>query len=143
VTFNRLFGLVTIAVVAAGVVLAFLFLGTPAHQRQVSLDEHRARVLDGIASSINDRYRAQPLPPRLPEDILALDAANERGYEFHRVDATHYRLCTVFATNGSVEGAEIYVFGGPSSARVWRHGAGRTCYEFDVTVSPPMPRPTS
>lgn len=139
-TFERLFGLVTIAVVAAGVVLAFVFLGTPAHEQLVSLDEWRVRDLDTIATSLNARYQGHPLPARLPSDLVVLDKPNKRNYEFHRVDTRHYQLCTAFATSGSPEGASAYDVGGPSYASAWRHGAGRTCYQFDVTMSPPVPQ---
>lgn len=138
-TFNRLFGLVTIAVVAAGVVSAFLFLGTPAHQRLISLDETRVRDLQAIASSLNLRYQSSSLPERLPNDLVLLDN-EKRAYEYRRADATHYRLCTVFAASYSPKNDGAYLISGEQYARNWAHGAGRRCYQFNVTQSPPVPQ---
>lgn len=137
--FNRLFGVMTIAVVITGIVLAFIYLGTPAHQRLVSLDEKRVRDLETIASSLNARYQSTPLPSRLPGDLVILDDGHNQSYEFHRLDATHYTLCTVFATSYSLENG-AYSVEGVEGAERWRHGVGRTCYKFDVTQTPLMPQ---
>lgn len=138
-TFERLFGLVTIAVVAAGVVLAFVFLGTPAHQRSISLDETRVRDLQTVATSLNARYQSRPLPVRFPDDLVLFDNGKPE-FVYRRVDATHYRLCTVFAASYSPRNDGAYLITGERYARNWQHGAGRTCYEFDVTQSPPVPQ---
>jgi hypothetical protein len=139
VTFNRLFGLVTIALVAAGVALAFLFLGTPSHQRSISLDETRVRDLQAIASSLDVRYQRSSLPERLPDDLVLLDNGR-RDYEYRRVDATHYRLCTVFAASYSPRNDGVYLISEGQYARNWQHGVGRTCYQFNATQSPPVPQ---
>ena len=138
-TFNRLFGIATIAIVAAGIVLAFLFLGTPAHQRSISLDEKRVRDLQTVASSLNERYQRRPLPARFPDDLVLFDNGKPE-FEYRRVDATQYRLCTVFAASYSPRSDGTYLISGEQSARTWQHAAGLTCYQFDVTQSPPVPQ---
>ncbi|MBV8344782.1 MAG: hypothetical protein JO190_07285 [Candidatus Eremiobacteraeota bacterium] len=136
-TFNRLFGAVAFATVLAGVALAFSFLGTPAHQRLISLDDVRVWHLQRTASQLHDRYPNGGLPARLPEDLALKDPTTEQTFEYHRVDAERYVICAVFATNESSDRGQVYPAGAQWVARDWKHGAGRACYELDVTASPP------
>lgn len=138
--FNRLFGFGTFAVVIIGLGLAFVFLGTPSHQRLVSLDERRVGDLEKVASSLHNGYQTGSLPERLPEYLATVDPVTKRTYEFRRLDPTHYLLCAVFSTNEpAADGAEYsdVVQAFPHAA--WRHGAGRACFKFDVTQTPPVP----
>lgn len=134
-----------IAFVLGGLTLAFVYLGTPAHQRLVSLDERRASDLEKIATTLNRRYQVRGLPAVGAETDLENDFPRDpitgQHYQFRRVDATRYVLCAVFATAGSAGGDEQRWTNGivwPLSD--WRHAAGRTCYELNVTESPPTPR---
>lgn len=140
---NRIFALGTIVVVIAGLALAFEFLGTPARQRLLVLDDLRVRDLREIASVLHDRYGAGGVPTQLPSDLIGHDPETKRSYEFRRVDATHYVLCATFATPGpgEVAGYEYHELQYVWPRREWRHRAGRQCYELDVSSSPPMPHP--
>ncbi len=138
-TLNRIFVLTTIVAVLAGLGLAFAFLGTPSHQRLVSLDEERVRGLQAIAVSLHDHYRDGGLPKVLPASAPRIDTSRIRDFEYRRVDGTHYMLCATFSTNdGDDEDflAQSEVVWPP---HVWRHDAGHHCYKFDVTESEPMP----
>jgi hypothetical protein len=138
VNLNRLFLAGATVVVAGGLALAFVFLGTPAHQRLELIDAHRVRDLETIASSLQRRYRSGGLPQRLPDDLVVNDPGAKEGYSYRRIDATHYALCATFDTDEPVENGESVIV--LSSRNAWRHGAGRTCYKFDVTESPPTPQ---
>jgi len=141
VNLNRLFVFGAIAVVIAGLALAFGFLGTPAHQRQVSMDKRRINDLIDITNSLHNRYQDGALPRYLPESITARDPASRQTYEYRRVDATHYVLCAAFDTNDHFESGDEST--GPAVAwprYAWQHGRGRTCYQFDVTETPSVPR---
>jgi hypothetical protein len=135
VNLNRLFVFGALAMVIAGLALAFGFLGTPAHQRLVSFDERRLDDLESIASTLHERYQAGGLPVRLPENVRSVDPVTKRSYEFHRTDATHYQLCAVFSTKLTTDTDSR---NGAWRPRVWPHDAGLTCYRFDVT-EPPTP----
>jgi hypothetical protein len=135
VNLNRLFVLAAVALVIAGLALAFGFLGTPAHQRLVSIDEQRLDDLESIASSLHEDYQAGGLPSRLPANVTSADPVTKRRYEFRRTDATHYQLCAVFSTKLTAEPQATNVQWRP---RGWPHDAGMTCYKFDVT-EPPTP----
>jgi hypothetical protein len=135
VNLNRLFVFGAIALVFAGLVLVFGFLGTPAHQRLVSIDEQRLDDLESVASVLHERYEAGGLPSRLPANVTSVDPVTKRSYEFRRTDATHYQLCAVFSTKLGVDTDSPNVAWRP---RGWPHEAGLTCYKFDVT-EPPTP----
>jgi hypothetical protein len=135
VNFNRLFTFGAVAMVFAGLALAFGFLGTPAHQRLVSFDEQRLDDLESIASTLHERYQTGGLPARLPENITTVDPVTKQRYEFRRISATEYQLCAVFSTKLNAEPQATNVTWRP---RGWPHEAGRSCYSFDVTA-PPSP----
>jgi hypothetical protein len=144
VNLNRLFVIGAIGVVALGLAVAFVFLGTPSHQRLVSLDNHRIRELTEIAQRLHNRYPSGKLPRRAPSDLSLHDPATAQSYSFHRVDSTHYVLCAVFDTDDTTnigeqaaEEAMQAIMIPPSD---WRHPAGRVCYEFEVTQGTPTPR---
>jgi hypothetical protein len=139
VSFNRLFGVAAFGTVLAGVALAFTFLGTPAHQRLVALDDVRVSNLQRTASLLHDRYPSGGLPARLPEDLALKDPATKQNYEYRRVDAKRYVICAAFATNETSDRGQVYPAGAQWFARDWKHGAGRACYQLDVTASPPAP----
>jgi hypothetical protein len=133
--FNRIFVLGAIVLVVGGLALAFAFLGTPSHQRLVSLDEKRVQDLQEIASLLHGRYQSGGLPSVLPGTFFANDAAAMREYEYHRIDATHYMLCATFSTNSDNDeenrGQESVL----RHQHIWRHGAGRKCNKFNVALS--------
>lgn len=136
---NRLFVIGAIVVVIVGLGLGFKFLGTPAHQRVVLMDERRTADLQRITNVLHGRYPSGGLPKRLPASILDRDPVTSRGYEFRRVNATHYVLCAVFDTDqGPENGQEYSEHATVFPPATWRHGAGRTCYELDVTENPPV-----
>ncbi|HKU68330.1 MAG TPA: hypothetical protein VJP85_11195 [Candidatus Baltobacteraceae bacterium] len=129
---ERIFGFAAAAVVAAALVAAFLFIGTPGSARLAALDERRGEDLQNIAVQLNNRYgyEGASLPARLPQDLAKNDPATAQPYEFHRLDANVYELCAVFASRSphddANEGTEIAPFGSR-----WHHGAGRTCYRVN------------
>ena len=127
--FEQVAGLVTFAVVLAGVVFGFATIGPPQHMRLVELDGRRLDDLRSLAFDVRTGARMTGAE-RLPERLIGTDDANQHRrdpqtgvpYEYHRESARRYRLCATFALPADAERVE---------AR-WRHGAGRTCYRFDV-----------
>ena len=133
---DRLFGVAACVFVALGLVLAFLLIGPPSHARLVALDQQRIRDLDRIASELHDRFGdAAGVPKRLPIDLQTKDPVSRRPYEFQKIDAKHYVLCARFSLAAENEESEQSWPG-----QNWPHGAGRTCYEFNVTVRGVAPR---
>jgi hypothetical protein len=138
VNFNRAFTIGAIVVVIGGLGLAFIFLGTPAHQRDVSMDERRTEDLIKIANSLHERYTSGGLPKQVPQFILDNDSVTKGPYEYRRIDRKHYVLCAVFQTDTISKNDSERIATWPPAG--WRHHAGRTCYEIDVTEQPATPR---
>jgi hypothetical protein len=138
VKIDRLFGVAACVIVALGLVLAFLLIGPPSHARLVALDQQRTSDLDNMASRIRDRFgtAAAGLPKRLPSDLQTKDPVTRVPYEFRKIDAKNYMLCARFALPAESEIIEQRW----RSAQNWPHGAGRTCYEFNVAAPGVSPR---
>lgn len=112
------------AMAVAGTILAFRFIGTPAHSRMIALDERRERDLESMAVDLRDRYRDAVLPAHVPETVEKDDPATNRPYDFLRLSSTRYLLCARFeAPSESDDNSN------------WHHGAGRTCYRLDLRNS--------
>jgi hypothetical protein len=135
VKIDRFFGGAACVIVATGLVLAFLVIGPPGHARLIALDRQRVSDLDGTASKMHNLFgEANRLPKNLPADLKKRDPVTGLRYEFQRIDARHYALCAPFALPAESES-------GDNSWRPnWPHGAGLTCYEFDVSAWPVAPR---
>ncbi len=130
---ERLFGVAACVIVALGLVLAFLVIGPPGHARLVALDQQRITDLDNIATEMHDRFGGTTggLPNRLPHSLEANDPATRRPYEFRKIDAKNYMLCARFSLAAESEAIEQQ----SPFPRNWPHGAGRTCYTFNVSAS--------
>lgn len=126
---ERAFTVAGIVVVAAALVLGFLFLGTPGHARQRAMDRKRIDDLYDIASRIHAEYAIDyALPSRLPPEIQKTDPFTGRPYEYVRLNGRRFRLCATFATTNS-EQDDTYA---PLRGGDWSHRAGRGCYKFDM-----------
>lgn len=130
---ERVFAIAACVVVAIGLVLAFLVIGPPSHARLVALDTQRVTDLQSLASDLHDRFgdTNERLPKVLPGDLSERDPVTRREYEYRRIDARHYALCAVFALASESEHISRYPYSPPLN---WPHGAGRTCYEFNIST---------
>ncbi len=127
------------AAVAIGLVLGFMPLGTPAHQRALALDRTRIADLHDIAAVIHGRWQHAKPPGafRLPTSLGSLatlppserkDPASGLPYAYRRGSgATTFQLCAVF------DGAA----GATRSAAFWQHPRGAHCFTFDASKSIP------
>lgn len=119
--------------VAASVAAALAVLGSPAHQRDLRLDERRAGDLARLDSAIGEFWKSEGhLPSRLadlPARNGLLDAKDPQTgapYGYRAIDTRHYALCAVFATDNTREEGDddpVGYFG-----RQWAHPAGRHCF---------------
>jgi hypothetical protein len=94
---DRIFTIAACGVALAGVVLAFVVIGSPSHARLVALDTQRVDDLRSMATKMHERYATTSLPPRLPNDLGMRDPATNRPYVFRRVDRSNYELCATFS----------------------------------------------
>ncbi len=146
---------VTSVVVIGTILLGFMFVGSPAKQRQMRIDSQRVNDLSSLQGGIVDFYaRKQVLPKTLAElnDPLSyfmapVDPESGAAYEYTVKDKYTFELCANFTTetqtgdgSASVPGAtKPYSVYDPYSQN-WVHGASRTCFErtIDPALYPPI-----
>ena len=127
----RAAGALVVVVAMVGLWLA----GSPARARRQALDQRRVMVLSQISNAVSDHIRLRrALPVTLDElmvgtprpGLTLTDPVTHDRIAYLAIDSLHYQLCAVFDAPDSV---------GPYGETVnsfWRHGAGRTCFTFDV-----------
>lgn len=116
----------TILIVVLIVAAAFMVIGPPSRERAEALDRLRIDDLHHIEQALHDDYETakHPLPARLAD--ARHDPVTGKAYEYRRLDATRYALCTTFARPSPVTGDRVL------DDAFWRHKAGHTCYAFDA-----------
>jgi hypothetical protein len=135
----RAAGLVVAIVAFVGLWLA----GSPARARRQALDQRRVQVLSQIANAVGDHVRMRRALPVTLDELMRgnpqsgftlTDPVTHDRVPYIVLDSLHYQLCADFDAPDSV---------GPYGDAVnpfWRHGAGRTCFTFDVAPSQLRPR---
>jgi hypothetical protein len=120
--------------VALGLVLAFRTLGTPAHERAITLDVQRAEDLHDLANELDIRYLPNGLPARLSAGLgHTTDPRSDAPYEYHRLGRRAYQLCARFSAPSSEERDDVNVYE-RKLLNEWKHGSERTC--FRRTIGP-------
>ncbi|MCL5986776.1 MAG: DUF5671 domain-containing protein [Actinobacteria bacterium] len=144
---------ITSAVVLISITGGFFITGTPAHQRQVRLDERRVNDLQMIQNEIVNYWTQKG---ELPESLNDLensitgfkppkDPETNAPYEYRIIDPLTFELCAVFETSTS---HVIQSFKGiPESVapyydpyqQNWNHDEGLVC--FTRKIDPELFKP--
>lgn len=131
---GRRLAIVASVVVIATIAASVIVNGTPAAQREIKLDERRARDLGVIEDSIQRHYRDKgALPASLavladkPGVRLAItDPETGTPYSFEPTSLRAYRLCATFTTDTAITRAAA---GNSLYSSDWAHGMGRVCFD--------------
>jgi hypothetical protein len=129
------------ALVAAGVVVAFVAIGTPTDARRAALDLRRERDLSTIAATLHRHGVGRGLPLHLPDAFdastpMPRDPETRQPYAYRRLNARRYRICASFSAPADNRAGG---WTGPFDIR-WPHENGTTCYELDADDEPPAPK---
>lgn len=127
------------AFILLSIALGFYFVGSPAQQRLIRLDEQRTNDLSMIQNTVTIYYIEKG---ELPENLESLkggitnftaptDPITNESYTYTVKDEVTYELCATF-TKDSIETQNENYY----SSDDWTHGAGNTC--FERTVDPDM-----
>jgi hypothetical protein len=120
---DRVYAASALAVAALALALGFLGVGTPAHARDVALDQRRVDSLSAIAAAVHADYvnhHRSEAPATL--DGLGLPPGNlhdpetKAPYEYRRLGGSAYELCATFVQTE------------PAGYPNYAHGIGRTCF---------------
>jgi hypothetical protein len=131
---NRLFAIAALGMVALGLVVGFVQIGSPAVQRSASEDARRLFDLSSLAQNLHVAWQARRADFTLPatiEDARTLgsggaivDPASGRPYGYTPLQGTSYRLCATFSRSISAD-----------LAGKWGHPAGVACFTLDARDS--------
>ena len=136
----RAAGALVVAVMFVGLWLA----GSPANARRQELDQRRVRELSNLSNAVESEATGYGRFPSALEamvrgrpraDLSLRDPVTHVPYAYEVIDSTHFQLCATFDAPDSV---------GPYGTAVdpfWRHGAGQTCFTFEVRR--PLARPAN
>ena len=137
-----------LARVAAGAVFAVMrgglvFAGSPTQERWRRLDGQRVEALERISTSVQRYYDTHRSLPdslatllRVPDAFVVgtlRDPETGRAYAYRMIDSLSYELCAEFRTADAT--GEVYA----PRPEFWRHGAGTTCFRFDLILTPAGP----
>lgn len=109
-------------IVVVALVGGFATLGTPEHQRRLSID--RTTVADLVA--ISGSYPLSGGREHVPKAFIPMGVAGRKidsnAYTYRRIDATHYELCASFLEPSSADDTQSK----------YAHGSGRTCFNYGL-----------
>lgn len=137
------------------VVLGFVFVGSPAKQRQVRFDEQRIQHLSSIQNEVVNYYSAKQVLPAKLADLnnplgyftVPVDPDTNTAYEYTLKSKYVFELCANFATASlNADGSAM----SPVATKPygmydtynqnWSHAEGRVCFErtIDPALYPPI-----
>lgn len=153
-----------LAIVIAAIVMGFVAVGSPTHQRNIRFDSQRMNDLQNIQWQIVSHWQQkQKLPATLVDlkdsisgNVIPNDPETAKPYEYAVKSATSFDICANFALkNEDTKGQGSYYgggrdiavsypsYGGDPANENWKHEAGRTCFTrtIDPERYPPNPTP--
>jgi len=140
------------AVVALGtIILGFVFVGSPAAQRQVRFDEQRVMNLADIQNEIINYYSLKRVVPPTLGDLnnsisgftVPTDPKTKAAYEYNIKSDLEFELCATFETefSNNQEVVVMPIYSNSPYGQNWNHGLGRVCFTriIDPALYPATP----
>lgn len=138
---GRSLAIAATVVVVATVIGAVFATGGPSEQREIRLDEQRARDLDLIVTAVNAhwvRHKALPLSldSMVPDQLARVprDPVTHQPYSYTTTGPKNFRVCATFQrpTEEDDDGGVTRVYG-----KSWGHHArGQACYDLEPYRQP-------
>jgi hypothetical protein len=132
-------------VVLGTIVGGFFIVGSPAHQRDIRLDNQRVSDLQMIQSETVNYWQQKNVLPTKPSDLqdsisgfaTPVDPETSAEYEYIVKGDLSFELCAIFKSesvgavgNGGMT-KPVRVSGDPYSEN-WTHTAGRVCFKRSI-----------
>lgn len=136
-----------IAVVVVSIAAGFFFVGSPAYQRDLRLDDQRVGDLQGIQATVVRYWQQKGELPSALSDLndslssfmVPVDPETGASYAYQKTGELSFELCAVFAAESLETDRHARVFPleyGLVQADSFAHGAGHTC--FERTIDPEL-----
>lgn len=127
------------ALVLGSIILGFFFVGSPAQQRLIRLDDQRTNDLSMIQSNVINYYVEKGELPATLTDIedrfinftAPTDPITNEKYTYTVTSKVTYEVCATFAADSidtTYRGYDYY-------NERWSHGTGNVCFEDKVDPS--------
>jgi len=134
---STVFGMIASLVVAASLVIGFIYTEKPSEVRERKLDDQQISDLQDIQFYIEDYYRVNNALPSTLNELyggLPIPAAPEgrADYEYLVGDETSYALCATFVEESLQNAASRYPYTAYEKNYNWDHPSGYWCFERAV-----------
>lgn len=121
------------------IALGFYFVGSPAQQRLIRLDEERISDLSMIQSEVTNYYIQTGELPISMEELkngfynftAPTDPMTNENYSYTVKDELTYELCATFSADSIETPKRSFAYYSDN----WEHTAGNTCFEHKVSPS--------
>ncbi|MES2408719.1 MAG: DUF5671 domain-containing protein [Patescibacteria group bacterium] len=125
-------------IVLLSIIIGFVMIGSPKHQRDVNFDSQRVNDLSNLQYQVVNYYQQKGVLPGVLSDMvdplsgnmIPLDPETLKGYEYRTTGKLSFEVCADFKTvsdNNQVKA--VYAMNGDES---WQHGAERTCFARNI-----------
>ena len=136
---GRSLAIAATVVVVATLIGAVVVTGGPSTQRELRLDEQRARDLDQIVTAVNAysvRHNAIPLSldSMVPDQLAQVprDPVTRQPYSYAATGPKNFRICATFQRPTEEDDGGARIYGKP-----WDHHArGPACYDLQPYRQP-------
>lgn len=143
-----IFGFITSILALGMLALGFYMVGSPAHQRQIRMDERRLNDLQAIQGEVINYWQLKRVLPASLDDLkndingfhAPLDPETNSAYEYSILKPLKFNLCAIFNqenllnTDALKSAMPLYYDYGNSNN--WQHPAGKSC--FERTIDPDL-----
>ncbi|MBL7053740.1 hypothetical protein ISS06_00865 [Patescibacteria group bacterium] len=137
-----LFAKISSLVILIAIIAGFFIIGSPAHQRDLRIDNERVQDLNMIQSEIINYWRnKETLPKNLTdlEDSISgfippQDPDTDKDYDYNLKDNFKFELCATFATDNKGDKYNTKYYRGFD--KKWLHDKGKVCW--DKTIDPDL-----
>ncbi len=146
----RVGAIATSVVILLAFVAGFFVVGSPAHQRDIRMDENRISDLQSIQYQVLFYWQQKDSLPESLDSLndplygyeVPIDPITDEAYRYSVEDDLSFSLCATFSTSSDERGNEYqYVERSPypvvgDTFTDWTHDVGEHC--FDRTIDPEL-----
>lgn len=146
------YGVGACVLVCIFLILGFTRIGTPAEVRERNIDSTQVQTLQDMQYRIEEAYRVDATLPKVIDQVFVgstvpLTEKGRAAYTYTVIGTTTYELCAEFAfpstnSQSGLETRPVLVADEfmQKNPYTWDHGAGKWCFEREITMPPDIPQ---
>lgn len=139
---QKIWLIVSLAVILASIVWGFSVLGSPRTQKLYKYDTAKVSDLQSIDQQIISYWQMKGILPSSLSDLVSsgnyftapMDQQTKKSYEYNKKADKNYSLCAEF-NKASNDTSKMYATPYPYGSGTWTHPAGRYCFERTIDKS--------